>query len=64
MNPDGPVDRRIGILKIVHQEDHRLMATVANYAIHGTVLGGENLLISADVQGVVSKYVEEKLVPP
>lgn len=64
MNPDGAIDRKIGVLKIVHQEDHRLMATVANYAIHGTVLGGENLLISADVQGVVSKYVEEKTGVP
>ncbi|MBI0398953.1 neutral/alkaline non-lysosomal ceramidase N-terminal domain-containing protein [Cyclobacterium marinum] len=64
MNPDGAVDRRIGILKIVHKEDHRLMATVANYAIHGTVLGGQNLLISGDGPGVVAKYVEEKSGAP
>ncbi|WP_339922763.1 neutral/alkaline non-lysosomal ceramidase N-terminal domain-containing protein [uncultured Cyclobacterium sp.] len=64
MDPDGPVDRKIGVLKIVHKEDHRLMVTVANYAIHGTVLGGQNLLISGDVQGVVSKYVEEKSGAP
>ncbi|NHE56527.1 neutral/alkaline non-lysosomal ceramidase N-terminal domain-containing protein [Cyclobacterium plantarum] len=64
LNPDGPVDRKIGILKIVHQEDHRLMATVANYAIHGTVLGGQNLLISGDVSGVVSNYVEERSGAP
>ncbi|GEO23050.1 neutral/alkaline non-lysosomal ceramidase N-terminal domain-containing protein [Cyclobacterium qasimii] len=64
MDPDGPVDRKIGVLKIVHKEDHRLMVTVANYAIHGTVMGGENLQISGDVQGVVSKYVEEKSGAP
>jgi hypothetical protein len=64
LNPDGPVDRKIGILKIVHKEDHRLIATVANYAIHGTVLGGQNLLISGDAPGVVAKYVEEKSGAP
>ncbi|SHN22847.1 Neutral/alkaline non-lysosomal ceramidase, N-terminal [Cyclobacterium lianum] len=64
LNPDGAVDRKIGILKIVQQEDHRLMATVANYAIHGTVLGGQNLLISGDVSGVVANYVEEKSGAP
>lgn len=64
LNPDGPVDRKIGILKVVHRDNHRLMATVANYAIHGTVLGGQNLLISGDVTGVVANYVEEKSGAP
>jgi hypothetical protein len=64
LNPDGPVDRKIGIIKIVHKEDHRLMATIANYAIHGTVLGGQNLLISGDAPGVVANYVEEKSGAP
>lgn len=64
MNPDGPVDRRIGLLKIIKQSDENLLAMISNYPIHGTVLGGENLHISGDAPGVVSKYVEEKLGAP
>ena len=40
------------------------MALIANYPIHGTVLGGENLLISGDAPGIVSEYVEEKMGAP
>ena len=36
---------------------------IANYPIHGTVLGA-NLEISGDVPGVVSEYVEEKFGVP
>ena len=64
LNPDGPVDRRIGILKITDQASGRLMTLIANYAIHGTVLGGQNLLISGDAPGVVSDFVEEMTGAP
>jgi hypothetical protein len=63
LNPDGPVDRRIGLLRI-DKEDGSPLALIANYPIHGTVLGGENLLISGDVQGTVSDYVQEKIGVP
>jgi neutral ceramidase len=63
MNPDGPVDRRIGLLRI-DAEDGAPLALVANYAIHGTVLGGAHLQISGDVQGVVSEYVESVIGAP
>lgn len=64
MNPDGPVDRRIGILKIVERDTDQPIALISNYAIHGTVMSGANLLISGDVQGVVSEYVEEQIGAP
>jgi hypothetical protein len=63
MDPDGPVDRRIGLLRI-EQENGTLMALIANYPIHGTVMGGENLLISGDAPGIVSKYVEDRIGAP
>ncbi len=63
LNPDGPVDRKIGLLRI-EKEDGSTLALIANYAIHGTVLGGENLLISGDAPGIVSSYVEEKIGAP
>jgi hypothetical protein len=64
LNPDGPVDRRIGILKITGRVDDRLIALIANYPIHGTVMGGESTLISGDAPGVVADYVEEKTGAP
>lgn len=63
LNPDGPVDRRIGLLRI-EKEDGSPMALIANYAIHGTVLGGAQLEISGDAPGIVSAYVEEKIGAP
>ncbi len=63
MNPDGPVDRRVGVLRL-EKADGSLLALVANYAIHGTVLGSQSLLISGDVAGVVSNYVEKKTGVP
>jgi hypothetical protein len=63
LNPDGPVDRQIGILSFV-RPDNSPIATVANYSMHGTVLSGENLAISGDAPGIVEAYVEEKTGAP
>ncbi|RRB02680.1 hypothetical protein EHT25_19745 [Larkinella rosea] len=63
MDPDGPVDRRIGLIRI-DKADGTPLALIANYAIHGTVMGGEYTLISGDAPGVVAEYVEEKLGVP
>ncbi len=63
MNPDGPVDRRIGLIRIDKANGDPLFL-IANYPIHGTVLGSRNLLISADVAGVVSEYVEAETGAP
>lgn len=63
MNPDGAVDRRIGLLRI-ETADGSPLVTIANYPIHGTVLGKDNLLISGDVAGTVSEYVEKKTGAP
>jgi hypothetical protein len=38
MNPDGAVDRRIGLIRI-DKADGSPLALIANYPIHGTVLG-------------------------
>jgi neutral ceramidase len=37
------------------------IALVANYAMHGTVMNGQNLKISGDAPGTVTAYLEEKL---
>jgi neutral ceramidase len=63
LNPDGPVDRRIGLIRL-ENTDGTPIALIANYAIHGTVLGGQNQLISGDAPGIVSEYVEEAIRAP
>lgn len=63
MNPDAPVDRRIGLLRI-DKADGNPLALLANYPIHGTVMSGANLQISGDAPGVVSDYVEKKIGAP
>jgi neutral ceramidase len=63
LNPDGPVDRRIGLIRL-EKQDGSPLALIANYPIHGTVLGPQNVEISGDVAGVVSDYVEQKTGAP
>ena len=63
LNPYGPVDRRIGMLRF-EKPDGSVIALITNYAIHGTVLGGQSTQISGDVTGIVSEYVEEKIGAP
>ena len=40
------------------------MVLIANYPIHGTVMGGKNLEISGDAPGIVCDYVEEQTGVP
>jgi hypothetical protein len=63
VNPDGPVDRQIGLLKL-ERTDGTLIGLIANYAVHGTALGGGNRQISGDVPGFAAEYVERKLGAP
>lgn len=63
LNPDLPTDRRIGLIRIDRQDD-KPMVLIANYAMHGTVLGQESTKISGDAPGVVAEYVEAKTGAP
>jgi Neutral/alkaline non-lysosomal ceramidase, N-terminal len=60
LNPDGPVDRQVNLIR-VQRPDGSPIALVLNYAMHGTVMSGQNLKISGDAPGVVAAYVEEQL---
>jgi hypothetical protein len=62
-NPDGPADRQIGLIRL-ERPDGSPIALLANYAMHGTVMGGENLKVSGDAPGVVESYLEQKLNVP
>ncbi len=63
LNPDGPVDRQIGLIR-VERPNGELIGLAINYALHGTVLSGQNQLISGDAPGTVAAYLEQKLGGP
>jgi hypothetical protein len=57
VNPEGPVDRQLGLFRL-ERLDGSLIGLIANYAIHGTALGGRNTLITGDVPGFAARVVE------
>ena len=63
LNPEGPVDRQVGVLRL-ERLDGSLIALVASYAMHGTVMSGQNRQISGDALGAIAEYVEEKSGAP
>jgi hypothetical protein len=54
---DGPLDTEVLVLD-VRGERGQPLACLFNYACHGTVLGHDNLAISADWPGVASAAIE------
>jgi len=59
-NPQGVVDRSLQVVKVLDGSGE-LLATLVNFACHGTVLGPDNLLVSADWIGVMRDTVEAEL---
>ena len=60
---DGPVDRRVGVLRVNDAADQPL-AVLVRYSAHGTVLKGDNLLISADWPGALRSELRPTLGCP
>lgn len=58
-----PTDPEVGVLKVVG-ETGAPVALLWNYAIHGTVLGPHNRLLSGDVMGAASETLERLLRAP
>jgi neutral ceramidase len=58
-DPEGVVDRSVGVFS-VSVEGNRL-ATLVNFACHGTVWGPDNLLVSADWIAAMRTKVEKEL---
>src|SRR5689334_760818 len=63
LNPDGPVDRQFNLMRL-ERADGTPIAVALNYAMHGTVMSGQNLQISGDGPGTVSAWLEAKLGAP
>ena len=60
---DGPVDRRVGVLRI-NDAAGRPLAVLIRYSTHGTVLRGDNLLVSADWPGALRNELRPALGCP
>ena len=65
--PDAPSDKTVAVVKI-ETAAREPLAILFNYGVHGTGMGMENYIISADVPGAVSRWVEQhfddKVVAP
>jgi hypothetical protein len=70
--PDGVVDRSLQVVSVIPLTPRpsaagegdgvrERLATIVNYACHGTVLGPDNLLVSADWIGAMRLRVEKEL---
>jgi hypothetical protein len=67
-NPEGARDNSVQVVSVLTDAGRRKgdkegmrLATLVNYACHGTVLGPDNLLVSADWIGVMRDKVEQEL---
>jgi neutral ceramidase len=58
-NPEGVADRSVGVLSVI--VDGKRLATLVNFACHGTVWGPDNLLVSADWIAAMRQQVEGEL---
>lgn len=58
----GPMDPEVGVVGI-ETVAGELMAILVNYTCHATVLGADNLLISADYPGYLRRGIEQQLNP-
>jgi len=60
VNPDGPADHAVGVLRL-RDESGGTLATVVQYGCHPTTLGFENRLHSPDYPGAAKRFVERNL---
>jgi hypothetical protein len=63
VNPDGFVDRSLQVLQL-REPEGRPVATLVNFACHGTVLGPANRAVSADWPGAMRREVESATGAP
>ncbi len=58
-NLDGPVAAYVDVLRVEDAVSHEVMAILFAHAAHPVVLGGTNLLISADFPGYAVRLIEQ-----
>jgi hypothetical protein len=60
VNPDGPCDREVQVVKL-ESDSGEPLATLVNYACHATIMGPPNRLITPDYPGAMKRVVEQAL---
>lgn len=60
VNPQGPCDHEVGVVRF-DTSDGQLLATLVNFACHGTVMGPANRLITPDYAGSMKRVVGETI---
>jgi hypothetical protein len=58
VNPDGPCDHEVLVFKL-DTPARQPVATVVNFACHGTIMGPANRLITPDFPGPMKRVVEQ-----
>ena len=61
VNPDGPRQPYADVIRVDDLESGQPMAVVMAYASHGTTLGGQNLLYTADYIGEAKRALERQI---
>ncbi|MGM0576888.1 MAG: neutral/alkaline non-lysosomal ceramidase N-terminal domain-containing protein [Myxococcota bacterium] len=62
---NGPIqDDTLGLVKLERVEDDSTLAILVNYAMHGTVLGSSDFVLSSDASGAVEHGIEHALDEP
>lgn len=56
----GPTDPDLGVVEVTDREGH-IRAVLANFTAHPTILGAENMEVSADYPGAFQRILEERL---
>lgn len=57
-NPEGPSDKTVAVLKFESLAGNPISLLI-NYAVHGVVMGPDNLEVSGDLPGATSRFVEQ-----
>lgn len=58
VNPDGPIDHSVPVLKVVSKRSSKTLAILTGYACHNTTLTGEFYEFSGDYAGFAQAEIE------
>jgi hypothetical protein len=63
VNPEGVSDKTVAVVKVEGGAGEPI-ALLVNYPVHGTVMGQRNQMISGDLPGAASRFIERQPGPP
>lgn len=62
-NPARMTDREVQVLKLVRPDTHNIAGVIFAYNTHSTALGGKNNIVSGDVHGLATQFLESYFGP-